>query len=70
MFDDDQPAVDDAMDISPWRLDPSKFPQRLDLELHAETFELLEALSGRTGRSISELAAELLGKSLGDSIPD
>jgi hypothetical protein len=70
MLHDHEQPVGDGMDSSPLRFDPSKFPQRLDLELNTETFELLEALSGRTGRSISELAAELLGKALGDSIPD
>ena len=45
-----------------WRLDPSRFPQRLDLELTAEVYEVLAAISERTGRSISEVAVEMLSR--------
>jgi hypothetical protein len=44
----------------PWRLDPAKFPRRFDLELTDEVYEVLVAISERSGRSIAEVAAEML----------
>lgn len=51
------------------QLDPSRFPQRLDLELDPVVIERLQELADRSGRSISEVATELLGRIMGDSIP-
>jgi hypothetical protein len=48
----------------PWSLDPAKFPQRVDLELTDEVYAVLVAISERTGRSISEVAAEILSRDI------
>ena len=45
-----------------WRLDPSRFPLRLHLELTGEVYEVLAAISERSGRSISEVAVEMQGR--------
>lgn len=58
------------MTDDPFRLDPSRFPKRLDLEVSEEVWQYLEPASARTGRSISEVASELLGDALGDSLPE
>lgn len=47
-----------------WQLDPGDFPRRLDLEVSEEVFSYLQALSAKTGRSISEIATELLSRSV------
>jgi hypothetical protein len=47
-------------------LDPSLFPKRLDLDLSDEALERLRHLSARTGRSVSDLAADLLHQALAD----
>ena len=47
-------------------LDPSLFPRRLDLDLSDEALERLRRLSARTGRSVSDLAADLLHQALAD----
>ena len=47
-------------------MDPSPMPQRLDLELSARTHDQLTRLSLKTGRSISDLAAELLCQAVAD----
>ena len=43
-----------------WRIDPAHLPQRIELELSAEVHERLEELSRRTGRSIRDLAEEMI----------
>lgn len=58
-----------AMSDQEPQLDPSRFPQRLDLELDPVVIERLQELADRSGRSISEVAAELLGRQMGDRIP-
>jgi hypothetical protein len=47
-----------------WHLDPARFPQRLDLDMSESALESLEQLSRRTGRSIRDLAADLLSRSV------
>lgn len=49
-----------------YRLDPSRFPKRLDLELSEPAMVALECLSARTGRSMSDLAADLLSMAIAD----
>jgi hypothetical protein len=49
--------------------DSSRFPQRLDLELDPLVIERLQELADRSGRSISEVAAELLRELTGERIP-
>lgn len=52
-----------------WHLDPGRFPQRLDLDLSESALECLERLSRRTGRSIRDLAADLLSRSAAGQVP-
>ncbi len=54
---DEQGATGD-----PWRLDPARFPQRVDLELNDEAYAALAAISESTGRSIAEVAVEMLAR--------
>ncbi len=58
------------MTDDPFRLDPASFPKRLDLEVSEEVWEHLATASARTGRSIGEVASELLGDALGGHIPE
>jgi hypothetical protein len=51
-------------------LDPSRFPRRLDLDLSDEAVERLHRLSASTGRSVSDLAADLLHQALADMPSD
>lgn len=54
-----------------FHLEPSRFPQRLDLELDPLVIQRLQELADRSGRSISEVATELLGRQMGDRhLPD
>jgi predicted transcriptional regulator len=46
-----------------WRLDASKLPQRLDLEISDRAYERLQRLASRTGRSVRDLAADLIAQS-------
>lgn len=43
-----------------WRLDSSKFPQRLELQVSDCAFERLLRLSAQTGRSVRDHAEELI----------
>lgn len=45
-----------------YRLDPSKFPKRVDLELSEELMQHLEAMAARSGRSINDLITDLLSR--------
>ncbi len=55
---------DQGSTSDPWCLDPAKFPQRVDLELTDEVYAVLVAISERTGRSIAEVAAEILSRDI------
>jgi hypothetical protein len=57
------PVSDSGPSTDPWRLDPARFPRRLDLELSDEVYDQLQSMSERTGRSISELVGEILEQS-------
>ena len=63
MVDDPQKAVD------AWKLDPSKMPRRLDLDLSEEAYTELEALSRRTGRPIRDLVEDLIAQSATPPLP-
>ena len=54
------------MNHNRWRLDPSRFPKRLDLDLSDRVLDHLDRLSAKTGRSVSDLAADLLSQPLAD----
>ena len=55
-----------AMASDLFQLDPSRFPQRIDLELSEEALDHLERLSSKTGRSIRGIAADLLSQACAD----
>lgn len=48
-----------------FRLDPAKFPRRVDLELTPELLEQLEAMARRSGRSLPDLITDLLSREAG-----
>ena len=54
------------MNHNRWHLDPLRFPQRLDLDLSDRALDHLDRLSAKTGRSVSDLAADLLSQALAD----
>ena len=47
-----------------FRLDPARFPQRLDLELPEELVERLERMAHQRNRSLSELIHNLICQQL------
>ena len=60
------PLVDRPMPTDPSCLDPDKFPWRVDLDLSEEVYERLLAMSQASGRSIQEIAEEILGTCVAD----
>jgi predicted DNA-binding protein len=54
------------MPTDPSRLDPDKFPWRVDLDLSEEVYERLLVLSRESGRPIQEIAEEVLGACVAD----
>ena len=62
--------VDDpAKSIGDWKLDPSRMPRRLDLDLRVEVYTALEAWSQRTGRPICDLAEDLIAQAVTPPLP-
>jgi len=59
----DTPGDDTDVETS-WRLDPAHFPRRVDLDLSPDLHAMLERIAAATGRSISEVALELLSRAL------
>lgn len=47
-----------------FKIDPTKLPQPLELELSDRTLEQLTKLAAQTGRSVDELILELLDSHL------
>ena len=45
-----------------WKLDPEKFPKRIDLEVSEEVLYRLQQISLRTGLSITEIASTLVSQ--------
>lgn len=56
------PVSDHARDIERFRLDPSKFPKRIDIFVPERVVDHIQAVSARTGRSFSESAAIILAQ--------
>lgn len=50
-----------------YRLDPARFPQRVELDLSEELVRQLETLAARTGRSLNDLITELLSRQIDPS---
>lgn len=44
------------------QLDPKEFPKRIEVELSEEATEKIRALAQKTGRSLSEVATDILSK--------
>jgi hypothetical protein len=53
---------DHARDIDRFRLDPSKFPRRIEISISERVMEHIQAISARTGRSFAESAAVILAQ--------
>lgn len=49
-----------------FRIDPSKLPKQLDIDLPPAVLEQLEKTAAATGRSVDELILEILDKYLQD----
>ena len=49
-----------------WVLDPSRFPQRLDLELSERTMDAMTALSARLDRPLRDVVADLLAQAVAE----
>lgn len=47
-----------------YRLDPARFPKRLDLELSEPLLQHLEELAIRSGRSINDVITEILSRQM------
>ena len=56
--------------VSDWKLDPQRFPRRIDLEVSEAVLQRLQQISLRTGRSISEVASGLVSQAVDQSLPD
>ena len=48
--------------VDDWKLDPEKFPKRIDLEVSEEVLSRLQQISLRTGLSITEIASALVAQ--------
>ena len=53
-------SIHSAVPHDPWRLNPARFPRRLDLELTDDVYESLQRLSVKTERPMRDLAADLI----------
>lgn len=45
-----------------FRLDPKKFPKRIELEIPEEAVEKIQRIAASTGQSFSEVATRLLSR--------
>jgi len=52
------------MNAEPFELDPSRYPQRLELDLTPELIDWLKKLESNSGRSVEELIIEFLDRSM------
>jgi hypothetical protein len=63
------PLPDDS-DPDRYKLDTSKFPRRLDLELDPAALRHLQALAERSGRDLSEVASDLFSRIMRELPPE
>lgn len=49
-------------DSDRYRLDPARFPQRVELDLSEELVRHLETMAARTGLSLNDLITDLLSR--------
>ncbi|MCS5697697.1 hypothetical protein NZK32_01375 [Cyanobium sp. FGCU-52] len=59
----DTPSDERSIEAA-WQLNPRHFPRRIDLDLSPDVHAMLERTATATGRSISEVALELLSRAL------
>lgn len=52
--------------MTDFRIDPSRLPKQLDIDLPTELLEQLEKTAAATGRSVDELILEILDQYLQD----
>ena len=57
-----EPDTGSTGDDEQYKLKAEQFPKRLELELPPHVLTALEALSASTGRSIGEIAEELISR--------
>ena len=62
-------ALKKANEEDPYRLDPRQFPRRIELELSEEILEAMQKLANATGRSISEIATDILSRDIEEHPP-
>ena len=47
-----------------FRVDPKQFPRRLEIELSEEALNEIQNIAKATGRSVSEVATDILSKGI------
>ena len=52
--------------MSDFKIDPSKLPKQIEIDVPQRLLEQLEKKSKETGRSLDELLLELLDKEMGE----
>ncbi len=52
--------------MTDFSLDPTKFPQKLEIDIPPRVMDILEKKASATGRSIDELILELIDEGLGE----
>jgi hypothetical protein len=52
-----------------FKLDPRQFPRRIELELSEEVLEAMQKLANATGRSVSEIATDILSRDIEEHPP-
>ena len=52
--------------MTDFKLDPSKFPQKLEIDIPPRVMAILEKKAATSGRSIDELVLELIDEGLGE----
>jgi len=53
---------DHTSDVDRFKLDPAKFPKRIDVFVSERVVDHIQAISARSGRSFSESAAVILAQ--------
>jgi len=53
---------DQTSDVDRFKLNPAKFPKRIDVFVSERVVDHIQAISARSGRSLSESAAVILAQ--------
>ena len=59
----DTPSDERSIEAA-WQLNPRHFPGRIDLDLSPDVLAMLERIAAATGRSISEVALDILSRAV------